>query len=230
MRRLKNKVLLHIKRLHGKVQKSTHKKSFIHKDIPYFSQWESRDLVEKIIKKQISAADDPHWKESGAKTTQEYTAWSWSCCGMACLKMILAHKYRKVIPLVHLGKKCLNYGGYRLPLETSPGLFYKPFVSFVKSEYGLNGRAMSVLTLTEIKQVLSDGGYVMVSVTPEIRFPLEEPTKRGGHLVLVVGYDDEKGAIYINNPSGFKGTQEQVEIPYRQFHKFFDNKGILIKG
>ena len=229
MRRIKNRVLLHAKHLHAKVRKDTHKKSFIHKDIPYFSQWESRELVEKIVTKKMSAAADPRWKESGAKTTEEYVSWSWSCCGMACLKMILAHKQNKIVPLVTLGKKCLEYGGYRQPVETSPGLFYKPFVSFIKNEYGLKGRAMSVLTLPEIKRTLSNGGYAIISVTPEIRFPLKEPTKRGGHLVLVVGYDDNEQVIYLNNPSGFKDSQERVAIPYAHFRRFFDHKGILIE-
>ncbi len=230
MRRLKSKIMLHTKRLRSKLRRKTHKKSFIHKHMPYFSQWESRELVEKIRMKQMEAKDDPRWRESGAKNTKEYTSWSWSGCGMACLKMILAHTRQKVVPLVVLGKQCLEYGGYRMPLEESPGLFYKPFVNFISQEYGLSGKAMSALTLTEIKQNISDGGYAIVSVTSEIRFPLKEPSKRGGHLVLVFGYDDEKQVIHLNNPSGFKDSQQDVTLSYRQFMKFFDHKGILIKS
>lgn len=148
---------------------------------------------------------------------------------MACLKMILAHAQQKEIPLVTLGKQCVEHGGYVMPLETSPGLFYKPFVKFISIEYGLHGKAMSALTLAEIKQAISDGGYAIVSVTPEIRFPLKDPAKRGGHLVLVFGYDDEKQIMHLNNPSGFKDSQEDVVLPYKQFLKFFDHKGILIQ-
>ena len=201
----------------------------MHPDMPYFSQWESRELVEKIVTKQIEAKDDPRWRESGAADVTEYAAWSWSCCGMACLKMILAHNQQKVIPLVVLGKQCLEYGGYKMPLETSPGLFYKPFVHFINQRYGLHATAVGALTLTEIKQIISDGGYAMVSVTAEIRFPFREPLRRSGHLVLVFGYDDEKQIIHLNNPSGFKDTQEDVILSYQQFMKFFDHKGILIR-
>lgn len=228
MRQLKRKLVLRAKHLHEDLQRKTHKPHFIHQKLPYFSQWESRDLVEKIITKQIQAKDDPRWKESGAKNTEEYTTWSWSGCGMACLKMILAHKQHQVIPLVTLGKQCLKYGGYKLPLENHPGLYYKPFVRFVKGKYNLNGRAVGTLTLNEIKRVLSKGGHAIVSVTPEIRFPAKNPTKRGGHLVLLFGYDDEKQVIYLHNPSGFKDSQEKVSISYNQFKKFFDNKGVLI--
>lgn len=229
MRKLKNQTLVLAKQLQSKLRRKTHKSRFVH-HVPYFSQWESRELVEKIITKQIETKDDPRWRESGAASPQEYASWSWSCCGMACLKMILAHKKGKNVPLVTLGKQCLEYGGYKLPLEEHPGLYYKPFVNFIKSEYGLDGKTVSALTLTEIKQAISDGGYAVVSVTPEIRFPSKNPTKRGGHLVLVFGYDDDKRVIYLNNPSGFKDSQEKVEIPYKQFGKFFDNKGIIIDG
>lgn len=230
MRQLKRTATLLAKQVHSRLQRETRKSYFIHQDLPYFSQWESRDLVEKIITKQIDAKDDPHWQESGAKNTKEYASWSWSCCGMACLKMILAHKESKLVPIITLGKQCLEYGGYKLPLEKYSGLYYKPFVRFIKEKYGLHGKSTGALTLTEIKNTLSDGGYVIASVTPEIRFPEQAPVKHGGHLVLLFGYDDAKQLFYLHNPSGFKNSQENVEISYGQFKKFFDNKGVLISS
>ena len=228
MRQLKRNVVLLAKQVHSNLQRTTHKPRFIHHDLPYFSQWESRELVEKIITKQIEAKDDPRWQESGAKDVKEYTSWSWSCCGMACLKMILAHKTNEIIPLVTLGRQCMQYDGYKLPLEDHPGLYYKPFVRFIKEKYSLNGKATGALTLTDIKNTLSSGGYVIASVTPEIRHPEKDPVKKGGHLVLLFGYDDSKQIIYLHNPSGFRNSQEKVAISYSQFRKFFDNKGIMI--
>ena len=147
---------------------------------------------------------------------------------MACLKMILAHKTNEIVPLVTLGKQCAKYDGYKLPLENHPGLYYKPFVQFIKEKYRLNSRATSALTLADIKNTLSNGGYVIASVTPEIRFPEKDPAKKGVHLVLLFGYDDIKQVIYLHNPSGFKNSQEKVAISYGQFKKFFDNKGVII--
>lgn len=230
MRQLKRKTVLLAKQLHSKLQRKTHKTHFIHQSLPYFSQWESRELVEKIITKQIKPQDDPRWQESGAIDSEEYALWSWSCCGMACLKMILAHRSNEVVPIITLGRQCLKYGGYKLPLGNSPGLYYKPFIRFIKEKYSLDGKAVSTLTLSEIKQTLSDGGYVMASVTPEIRFPENVPKKHGGHLVLLFGYDDRKRVVYLHNPSGFKDTQEKVEVSYEHFRRFFDNKGIVISG
>lgn len=42
----------------------------------YFSQWESPQLVDKILQRSISAIDDPNWKNSGAIDKNEYLNWS----------------------------------------------------------------------------------------------------------------------------------------------------------
>lgn len=228
MRKLKNASLRILKLLSSLRWSHKLKPRYLHENVPYFSQWESRELVEKIITQQMGAADDPLWRKSGAVNKKEYEVWSASGCGMACLKMILVDTRHEPVPLVELGKRCLAYGGYRLPLEDSPGLFYKPFVNFIQAEYGLTGKAVSALTMPEIKRALGNGGYVIASVTPEIRFPTKTPSRRGGHLVLLLGYDDERKEFMLHNPSGFADTQEGVVVTYSNFSKFFDRKGIIV--
>ena len=228
MRRLKKILMVHTKNALESTRRRQLKPRALHEHVPYFSQWESRELTEKIITKQTRAQDDPNWQQSGAKNPDEYASWSWNGCGMACLKMILADAQSKTIPLVELGKRCQSYGGYQTPVDDSPGLFYKPFATFVQQEFGLRAKAVPAMTITEIKSALGGGGYVMASVTPEIRFPAKSPAKRGGHLVLIIGYDDHNQVVYLHNPSGFAGTQENVAVAYGLFTKFFDHKGIII--
>lgn len=228
MRRLKKQLHLAIKTAKAKVSGPPFAPKYIHPNVPYFSQWESRELAEPIIMNQIDIRDDPLWRNSGASSKDEYAEWSWNGCGMACLKMVLAATHHKVIPLVTLGKKAAACGVYSLPLHESPGMFYKPFVSFIGKEFSLPAQAHSALTISEIKQAVSRGGYAIASVTPEIRFPNKQPTKKGGHLVLIQGYDDDTHTIFLHNPSGFKGAQENVELSESVFSRFFDNKGIVI--
>lgn len=204
-------------------------KAFCHTEVAYFAQWESPELIEKILAKKISPQDDPLWKRSGAISTKEYAYWSWNACGMACLKMLLVHKKNLLIPLVTLAKECLRYGGYRLPLETSPGLFYRPFCTFVKAKYGLRAKPISALTITEITHILSRRGYVIASVDPTIRTPEHTSSQKGGHLVLIIGYNKNEQALYLHNPSGSNATNQSfVKLTYKQFHKFFANKGIAV--
>jgi len=35
---------------------------FVHKDVPYFCRWESRELAKRILEKQINTDDDPNWR------------------------------------------------------------------------------------------------------------------------------------------------------------------------
>lgn len=202
---------------------------FVHKNVPYFSQWESRELVGKILGGVTRAEDDPKWRGSGASTPAEYTAWSWSGCGMACLKMVLAHHNDISVPLVTLGTDCARYGGYDMPLENSNGLKYAPFVRYVKDEFNITANAVSVLPLTQIITELSKAGYVIASVSPSIRDVTLKPKSRGGHLILLLGYDLDKQQLYLHNPSGISTeTQEYAVVSFKDFERFFNHQGIVV--
>lgn len=230
MARLKRDAYLAAKKLKGFVTPINISRSSLHKDVPYFSQWETPNLVQAIIEKKISATDDPLWKNSGAKTKEEYVDWSWNGCGMACLKMILAYQGSKPDPLVILGKKCTEYGGYRSPLSQSQGMLYRPFVKFVKAEYGIEAIASSAITLKDILVSLAHKNIVIASVSPQIREPKTKPKQKGGHLVLVLGYDLDAKKLYVHNPSGFsKQTQEYAAISFHDFKKFFANRGVIVQ-
>jgi len=202
---------------------------FMHKNVSYFSQWESRGLVGEILSGSVKAEDDPKWRDSGAATKAEYAAWSWSGCGMACFKMILAHRSKISVPLVALGKACCHYGGYDMPLERSQGLKYAPFVKFAKNDFGITASAKAALPIIQIASELSRTRYVIASVHPSIRDATSKPKTKGGHLILVLGYDLDRQLLYLHNPSGNSPTsQEYVAISFKNFEKFFSYRGIII--
>lgn len=198
--------------------------------IPYFSQWESPELVEKIIIGKMKASEDPRWKESGAKTSEEYEYWSWNICGMACLKMVLADKTKEIYKTIDLAKKCEEYGGYIQNGEKIDGLFYEPFLTFIKKEYGIEGKIFKrFLTIWRIKREVKKGNYIIVSVHAGIRKPAYVPEHKGGHLVLLTGFDNSKKTLFLHNPSGFFGeSQRDYEMSEKDFKKFFAGRGILI--
>lgn len=204
-------------------------RQFLIKDMPYFCQWESADLAADILSHTIEAKVDPRWQQSGAASPEEYQTWSWAACGMACLKMILAHHTGNIIPVVTLGKKCLDYGGYTLPLESSPGLYYRPFLRFIEKEFTLRGKVSSAFTIREITHALANGSYVIASVNPAIRNPNSITKTKGGHLVLATGYDLDRQEIIIHNPSGnTPESQDFAKISFKDFDKFYSHRAIVI--
>ncbi len=187
-------------------------------------------MVEQIIKRKILARDDPNWKISGATTQEEYELWSWNVCGMACLKMILSSKFGKNYKTIELAKRCETYAGYDKNGDKIEGLFYKEFCKFLAKEFEIKSRFFRFfLTIGQIKRELKKGNYLMVSVSASIRKPDHTPEHKGGHLVLITGFDDDKKTLFIHNPSGFFGeSQENYEIAEKDFKKFFAGRGILV--
>lgn len=217
-------------------------------DIPYFSQWESPDLVEKIIQGKTLAKDDPKWSKSGAHSKAEYALWSWNACGIACLKMVLASK-KIHIPLVKLCKLSLKYDCFKAnePInsiikkiqegklnkpqwQTLDGLFYEPFTVFIKKEFNLSGKMAKFLSLGEVIQALDNKNLVMVSVSGGLKYPDKQKDDHiGGHIVLIVGYDYKKRILYLHNPAGlYKISQKFYQIDFKRFNNFFANKGVVI--
>ncbi|MBI3633784.1 MAG: C39 family peptidase [Candidatus Vogelbacteria bacterium] len=201
---------------------------------PYISQFMSANLVEKYINDKPSLATDPRWEESGAKTIEEYQMWTWSDCGITCFKMILSaidHKHDK-LTLVEIAKGAKKFGAFEDDPKMPSGLHYQEFCNYVTSKFDLSARPEPNLSLQQIKHEVSLGNFVIVSVNPNIRYP-ESPTPvtRGGHLILVVGYNDAKGGIYIHNPSGYQSnkSQNRALVTYTQFKKFFAGRGVIIE-
>jgi len=150
---------------------------------------------------------------------------------MACTKMVLAKQLGRTIPLVELGKKCAEYGGYPSLQPGSAGLLYAPYVRFLKAEYDLHAKITSPLLLMEIVDTLSDGDFIIASVSPMIRKPTSKPETKGGHLILMTGYDLDKKVFYLHNPSGIDAaSQEYAEVSFTDFKKFFSGRGIVIKS
>jgi uncharacterized protein YvpB len=230
------KILLSFRKLRGAYYKP--EKIRVKIDIPYYSQFASEKIVKNFISGSSDLRNDPKWKESGAKTKEEYVIWAWNGCGMACLKMVLASRDLKQNSLVELGKKCFKYGGYVVNSDAKinndfrnyyDGLFYAPFLKFIKKEFGVEGRIVSPMTKTDIIRALDYDQFVIASVNPQIREPNTPPLTKRGHLVLVVGYDFDSKMFYLHNPSGYYGvSQKYAEISFRNFERFFTHKGVVL--
>lgn len=197
----------------------------------YFGQFESRQLIPDFLSGKLHPSDDPLWHMSGASDQNEYAQWSFHICGMACLKMLLAHLKNRTIPTIDLMKQCRDYGGYVVSEDGSiKGLIYRPFVSFIEEKFALQAEVLEQTPIEEIYDLLGQGYVYIASVHPSIRTPEVTPPKQGGHLVYVFGKNDQRQEIVFHNPSGHTFTsQENVHLSPEVFSRFYAKRGILIK-
>ncbi|MFI5586104.1 hypothetical protein ACIA5G_13780 [Amycolatopsis sp. NPDC051758] len=193
---------------------------------PYFSQWESPDLVGAIIRGEVRAEDDPRWRESGAESRAEYAFWSWRACGMACLRTVLAARRGTSATTMGLGKEVLAAGGHRWRPDGLDGLIYAPFAGYLRERWDIAAEVRADLRIDEVCDLVSRGDWVMASVNPKIRRPADHPERRGGHLVLVHGLAGDE--LVLHNPSGDgEESQAGARVGKKDFARFYADRGVV---
>src|SRR5260370_40311145 len=162
-------------------------------------------------------------------------------CGVACLKMCL--EALATLPqfptMIELIRKGVDLGGYIVHNEQGEfidfGWYYQPLVR-LGEDYGLRGSVCKTLTIDEICSHLVAGSLVIASVSAEIgeRDSDTPITKRGGHLVLVHGFEwSQQGceALLLHNPSGrFLELQANAVVSFSRFSDAFAGRGFVIES
>lgn len=195
--------------------------------VPYYSQWESAALVLEFITGARTAADDPLWQKSGADSPQEYAFWAPRMCGVACLRMALDYWRRPVPPSVPLVKELVEAGAYVRNGDEVMGLIYRPFAEHVNARWGLYARPAPELSADDIRREVAGGHLVVVSVHKSIRTLDPAPPGKGGHLVLVVGADEE--GVRLHNPSGLPGrSQKFAPVTWAALERFYAGRGVVL--
>ena len=167
----------------------------------------------EIAHRSQSDADDERWARCG--------------CGMACLQMILGARGEDVPGLAELGRAAQGYGAYAAELQRvgyGP-LIYAGFVEFVAAEHGLAARVAAPLTADELIDAVSGDEVVLASVSAEIRDLPLVPSRRGGHLVLVLDASTDGTRICFQDPSGERAA---VWLERGAFERYYAGRGIAV--
>ncbi|MFJ4824977.1 C39 family peptidase [Streptomyces bacillaris] len=195
--------------------------------VPYYSQWESANLVPDFVSGRLQAADDPLWQKSGAESPEEYAFWAPRMCGVACLRMALDHWGHPVPPSIPLLRDLLDAGAYVREGDSVKGLIYHPFTEHVRTRWGLTAEVRAELPAAELSGIIKSGHLALLSVHKTIRTPEIDPPSRGGHLVLAVGATEE--AVLLNNPSGLPGlSQQAAEVSWDRLNAFYAGRGVVL--
>lgn len=205
----------------------------IQNTVPYVSQFAHPEYAEKILKDGVAKTSDPNWKETGAGSADEYAEWVLTMCGMACASMVLKHFNKTNDGIVSLAKDAKQYGVYKQHGTEISNMHYKEFADWINERYGLTATVYTRLSVSGLQQLLSEGSLIIVSVNPNIRqYDTANTSQRGGHLVLVTGYDMVSNTITLHNPSGFvsENTQENHVVQMSRFLKYYAGRGIAVSA
>ncbi len=197
-----------------------------HRDLPVLTQYASADLIEEFATGRRSLESDPRWAEFGSPTVADYAFWANRACGPTCLSMVLQHLGRPVPPLFDLAVACAGVGAFAVQGEDVGGIYYAPFVDYIQQVHQLTAEVAAELSMTDLAAELSAGRFVLASVNSSIRYVDRQPPRRGGHLVLAYGFDEN--GIHFNNPSGHQPSARQMVLPAAAFEPFYAGRGILI--
>ncbi|MBD3896520.1 hypothetical protein IEI94_11735 [Halomonas sp. ML-15] len=195
--------------------------------VPYYAQWESPELIDDILSGRLRPRDDPRWQESGARSAEEYERWARHVCGMACLKMAIAHFTGSVYPIFHLLERAIQHGAYLERDGEIKGMIYAPATQLLREAFGLQATVHTGVEVHELAEYFNGDALFIASVHPGIRTPEVEPPARGGHLVLVT--EATQDALRFHNPSGIaRASQQDAVLTPGVFARFFAGRGIRL--
>ncbi len=159
-----------------------------------------------------------NYQLEGFESIEEAGSWTKRICGLACLKMVIARITGKVVPLKILLEKGLAVNGYMKGI----GWIHQGLLD-VASQYGITGQCQSIgAELEVIDTALQQNQLVIASVSCGFN-----PKKKGGHLVLIIGMQDD--GFIIHHPSSEENEQWQHHfISKGHFMRSFSENGNII--
>jgi len=204
--------------------------------VPYYSQIASPDLAEKIFVQGMNPIFDPRWPETGATTPEEYAFWVERACGVACLKMVVEALDGPKHSLIEWARMVSSRGGY-ITQQNADGTtreigWSHRSLAEVAQESGLLS-SWKPATPQGLLEDLLKNRLVIASVSYEAGDDTLPITKKGGHLMVVLGADFNKTgpiAFYVNNPSGRrKNLQVEARLPIERFASAFSERIIIFE-
>lgn len=177
------------------------------------------------------------WQNLGYKSRKDAHYWQESCCGILCMKMVLdsfrAQKNQSLLPSV---KALIDQGVERGAYQDATGWSHVGLVSFIES-FDYPARACK-LKVKDIKKALDNNQLIIVSIKWGFRSDkgLKEKIlfwkKYGGHLAVVIGYEEENDKIlgfYVHHTSKVEELEQADEfISISKFLKGFTGRGIVV--
>ena len=155
----------------------------------------------------------------------EYQRWIPEICGICCLKMIGdTIGVTNELSLYELTMMAVANGTFIMSEHgTIQGAFHYPLAELAE-RLGMRCRVMRPLDIDEITKALAQGMYAILSIdTARV-----DSSLRGGHLVLIYGYDEPTDSFLLHDCSSMMQPDGRgVRISMRALAGISNNKGLV---
>jgi hypothetical protein len=155
----------------------------------------------------------------------EYQRWIPEICGICCLKMIGdTIGVTSELSLYELTMMAVANGTFVTSGHGAiQGAFHYPLAELAE-RLGMRCRVMRPLDIAEITKALAQGMYAILSIdTARV-----DNSLRGGHLVLIYGYDEPTGSFLLHDCSSMMQPDGRgVRISLHALADISNNKGLI---
>jgi len=184
--------------------------------------------------------DLAQWKNMGFNSFEDAKYWEKSSCGILCLKMaidtfLLSQRKPLSPPIVEYIKRGIKIGAYR----DSVGWTHEGLAQLSK-EFNFSAVSMGSTKVVKLCEALRQNFLPIISIkwAFENHKTLKEKflfwKKFGGHLALVVGFEEDNGELegfYIHHTSILPEHNWQYKfVPLEKFKQGFTGRCIIIKS
>ncbi len=184
--------------------------------------------------------DLSQWQKLGFESFEDAQYWEKSSCGILCLKMaidgLLSVEAKPLSPsIAEYIKKGVEIGAY----DDSVGWSHNGLAQLAK-EFGFSAESRESGGAVKLCEMLKQNFLPIVSIKwafenyrswKEIIFFWK---KFGGHLALVVGFEEEEGRLkgfYVHHTSILPDYNWQAKfLPLERFEQGFTGRCIIIKS
>jgi hypothetical protein len=182
--------------------------------------------------------DLSRWRQLGFKSFEEAQYWEKSSCGILCLKMaidsFLLSQAQSISPsIAEYIKKGVEMGAYK----DSVGWSHEGLARLAK-EFGFSADNREGVNISDLREILDKNVPLIVSIkwAFENQKSLKEKVffwkKFGGHLALVVGFEEERGGLkgfYVHHTSLIpEYNWEYRFIPIKKFQEGFTGRCVML--
>lgn len=197
-------------------------------------------VVKKKVPFYAQAWDLSRWQEFGFDSYEDAKYWEKSSCGVLCLKMAIdaglsAHG-KSLSPLI---AGYVRKGVEKEAYTNNVGWTHQGLAELATT-FGFSATARERVPVSELPDFLKKDVFPIVSIkwAFESRKSLKERmlfwNKYGGHLALVVGFEEEEGelkALYVHHTSiRSEYNWEYKRVPVDQFERSFTGRCITVES